>query len=185
MTAATSCHGKLRADARWLPRHSKEARCYASRYAIPRTALSLKLEGRFTGDDAENTRTLMARCRDGMRLVVDLTEVTFIDSVGEEALVVFWPVRGGIRCPNILYARDMRAPASSPCSGSGHRMANTSGASRTNVRRRRAHRTSAGKRGSLKTLGKHDVTFHGFIVSFRGVRAAVSRPAVYHQFRPH
>lgn len=51
--------------------------------------LSLKLEGRFTGDDAENTRTLITRCRDGMRLVVDLTEVTFIDSVGEELLSFF------------------------------------------------------------------------------------------------
>jgi hypothetical protein len=51
--------------------------------------LSLKLEGRFTGDDAENTRTLMMRCREGMRLVVDLTEVTFIDTVGEEVLSFF------------------------------------------------------------------------------------------------
>jgi len=51
--------------------------------------LSLKLEGRFTGNDAENTRTLMARCHDGMKLVVDLTEITFIDSVGEEVLSFF------------------------------------------------------------------------------------------------
>jgi hypothetical protein len=51
--------------------------------------LSLKLEGRFTGDDAESTRTLMTRCREGMRLVVDLTEVTFIDAVGEEVLSFF------------------------------------------------------------------------------------------------
>lgn len=51
--------------------------------------LSLKLEGRFTGDDAENTRTLITRCRDGMRLLVDLTEITFIDSVGEEVLWFF------------------------------------------------------------------------------------------------
>lgn len=51
--------------------------------------LSLKLEGRFTGDDAENTRTLMTRCCDGMRLVVDLTEVTFIDAVGEQVLSFF------------------------------------------------------------------------------------------------
>ena len=49
-------------------------------------ARNLKLEGRFTGNDAENTRTLMARCHDGMTLVVDLTEVTFIDAVGEEVL---------------------------------------------------------------------------------------------------
>jgi hypothetical protein len=51
--------------------------------------LRLKLEGRFTGEDAENSRTLTARCGDGMRLVVDLTEVTFIDSVGEEVLSFF------------------------------------------------------------------------------------------------
>ena len=51
--------------------------------------LSLKLEGRFTGDDADHTRTLMTRCRAGMRLVVDLTEVTFIDSVGEGVLSFF------------------------------------------------------------------------------------------------
>ena len=52
-------------------------------------SLSLKLEGRFTGDDAENTRTLITHCRDGMRLTVDLTDVTFIDSVGEEVLSFF------------------------------------------------------------------------------------------------
>jgi hypothetical protein len=51
--------------------------------------LSIKLEGRFTGNDAENTRMLMTHCREGVRLVVDLTEVTFIDSVGEEVLSFF------------------------------------------------------------------------------------------------
>lgn len=51
--------------------------------------LSLKLEGRFTGDNAENTRTLITRCRNGMKFIVDLTDVTFIDSVGEEMLSLF------------------------------------------------------------------------------------------------
>ena len=51
--------------------------------------LNLKLEGRFTGNDAENTRTLIACRCDGMKLVVDLTEVTFIDSVGEAVLAFF------------------------------------------------------------------------------------------------
>jgi hypothetical protein len=51
--------------------------------------LSIKLEGRFTGYDAENTRMLVMRCREGVRLVVDMTEVTFIDSVGEEVLSFF------------------------------------------------------------------------------------------------
>ena len=51
--------------------------------------LSLKLEGRFTGDAAENTCTLVTRCAEGMRLVIDLTEVTFVDSVGEKVLSFF------------------------------------------------------------------------------------------------
>jgi hypothetical protein len=51
--------------------------------------LRLKIEGRFTGDDADRTRTLMTRCHDGAGLVVDLTETTFIDAVGEEVLSFF------------------------------------------------------------------------------------------------
>jgi hypothetical protein len=53
------------------------------------SSVSLKLEGRFTGDDAVHTRTLTTRCRPGTRLVVDLTEVTFVDSVGEGVLSFF------------------------------------------------------------------------------------------------
>ena len=52
-------------------------------------ALSLKLEGQFTGIDAQNTCALMARCHDGMTLIVNLTEVTFIDKIGEKVLSFF------------------------------------------------------------------------------------------------
>ena len=48
--------------------------------------LILRLEGRFTGDDAEHTRTLAARFAAHGRLLVDLTEVEFIDAAGEEVL---------------------------------------------------------------------------------------------------
>ena len=48
--------------------------------------LILSLEGRFTGDDAEHTRTLAARFAARRKLLVDLTEVVFIDAVGEEVL---------------------------------------------------------------------------------------------------
>jgi hypothetical protein len=50
--------------------------------------LRVKLEGRFAGNDAENTRTLAKR-PDGVRLVIDLTEVTFVDSLGEQVLSFF------------------------------------------------------------------------------------------------
>ena len=48
--------------------------------------LILRLEGRFTGDDAEHTRTLAARFAARGKALVDLTEVVFIDAVGEEVL---------------------------------------------------------------------------------------------------
>ena len=48
--------------------------------------LILRLEGRFTGDDAEHTRTLAARFAARGKLLVDLTEVVFIDATGEEVL---------------------------------------------------------------------------------------------------
>jgi anti-anti-sigma regulatory factor len=49
-------------------------------------ALIVGLQGRLTGDDAENVRMLAKRCNSERGLVVDLREVTFIDSVGEAAL---------------------------------------------------------------------------------------------------
>jgi hypothetical protein len=48
--------------------------------------LILRLEGRFTGVDAEHTRTLTARFAAREKLLVDLAEVVFIDGVGEEVL---------------------------------------------------------------------------------------------------
>jgi STAS domain-containing protein len=52
-------------------------------------ALIVRLEGRFTGDGAEDARMLMTRCNTEQGLVIDLTEVTFIDSVGEATLSFF------------------------------------------------------------------------------------------------
>jgi len=47
--------------------------------------LTVRLEGRFAGDDAEHTRTLASRFA-ARNLLVDLTEVVFIDAAGEEVL---------------------------------------------------------------------------------------------------
>jgi len=48
--------------------------------------LVLRLEGRLTGDDAEYTRTLTTRFAPCVKLLIDLTEVVFIDAAGEEVL---------------------------------------------------------------------------------------------------
>ena len=97
-------------------------------------ALTLKLEGRFTGDDAENTRVLITRFRDGMRFVLDLTDVTFIDSVGEEVLSFFGRFGAEFLAPT-SYTLDV-------CERLHLRLANagdTSGASSTNGHRRGVH----------------------------------------------
>jgi hypothetical protein len=52
-------------------------------------ALTFRLEGRLTREGAEHMRTLVTRCNTELRLVVDLTEILFIDRVGEEVLSLF------------------------------------------------------------------------------------------------
>jgi hypothetical protein len=96
--------------------------------------LTLKLEGRFTGDDAGNTRVLITRFRYGMGFVLDLTDVTFIDSIGEEVLSFFGRFGAEFVAPT-SYTVDV-------CERLHLRLArdgDTSGASPTNGRRRRAH----------------------------------------------
>jgi len=100
--------------------------------------LSLKLEGRFTRDEAENTRMLAARCRDGMRMVVDLTDVTFIDSVGEEVLSFFGRF-GAEFIAQTSYALDACQRLHLRLSRDGESDANTSSTYRSNAGRRRGH----------------------------------------------
>ncbi len=101
-------------------------------------SLNLKLEGRFTGHDAENARTLIARCRDGIRLVVDLTEVTFIDSEGEEVLSFFGRF-GAEFVAQTSYSLDVCERLHLRLADGGASGANTSGASRANAGQRGAH----------------------------------------------
>jgi len=53
----------------------------------PVGAQTLKLEGRLAGADAEHTRMLIARSPVDERLVVDLTDVVFVDAIGEDVLL--------------------------------------------------------------------------------------------------
>jgi hypothetical protein len=97
-------------------------------------ALICRLEGRFTGEEAEEVRRLVTRCDSQLQLVVDLTEVMFIDAIGEE--VLFFVKRLGAQfVAETAYSRDvcerlqlpltgnrksnMQVPANS--NGNGHR----------------------------------------------------------------
>ena len=51
--------------------------------------LSVKLEGRFTGSDAEHIRDLITRSTILAKLVVDLAEIVFIDTIWEQVLSLF------------------------------------------------------------------------------------------------
>jgi hypothetical protein len=97
-------------------------------------SLNLKLEGRFTGHDAENARTLIARCREGIKLTVDLTDVTFIDSVGEEVLASFSRFGAEFVAPT-SYALDVCERLHLCLARGGTSDANTSGPSPTNADR--------------------------------------------------
>jgi hypothetical protein len=66
--------------------------------------LGFKLQGRLVGEEAKNARTLMTRYRAGIRLVVDLSEVTFVDAVGED-LLSFFGRFGGVFIADTSYSR--------------------------------------------------------------------------------
>jgi hypothetical protein len=55
--------------------------------------VTMRLEGRFVGAFAQDTRDLVTRCKIPLRMVVNLSEVTFVDAVGEE--VLSWLARVG------------------------------------------------------------------------------------------
>jgi hypothetical protein len=55
--------------------------------------VTLRLEGRLVGEFAKDARNLVTRCKIPLRLVVNLSDVTFVDAVGEE--VLSWLARIG------------------------------------------------------------------------------------------
>ena len=69
-------------------------------------SLLCRLEGRFTGEGAEQVRTLVTRCDSGLRLVVDLTEMMFIDTTGEQVLS-FTKKLGAHFIAETSYSRDV------------------------------------------------------------------------------
>ena len=69
-------------------------------------ALICRLEGRFTSQGAEEVRTLVTHCDGELELVVDLTDVMFIDAIGEEVLL-FVKRLGAQFVAETSYARDV------------------------------------------------------------------------------
>lgn len=70
------------------------------------SALVMKIEGQLSGNYAEHARTLLSRCNTELPLVVDLTDVTFVDSAGEGALSFFGRLGAEFIADN-AYSRDL------------------------------------------------------------------------------
>ena len=68
--------------------------------------LICRLEGRLTGAGAEQVRMLVTRCDTKLKLVLDLTEVLFVDVIGEEVLL-FVKRLGGRFVADTAYSRDV------------------------------------------------------------------------------
>lgn len=50
------------------------------------SVLTMRMEGRFVGEFADDTRDLFSRCKVPSGLIVDLSEVSVVDATGEEVL---------------------------------------------------------------------------------------------------
>jgi hypothetical protein len=68
--------------------------------------MTMRMEGRFVGSFAEDAKGLVSRCDLPSRLVVDLSEVSFVDAVGEEVLSWLGRIGGKFIADN-AYALDV------------------------------------------------------------------------------
>jgi hypothetical protein len=83
--------------------------------------VTMRLEGRFVGPFAKDTRDLLTRSKIPLRLVVNLSEVTFVDAIGEEMLS--WLARIGGKfiadnCYPLHVCERLHLPMAPKCAGS-------------------------------------------------------------------
>jgi hypothetical protein len=107
--------------------------------------LILKLEGRFTGNDAEHTRTLTTRLAARDKLLVDLTEVVFVDAAGEEVLSFLGRIGAEFVAPN-SYVLDVCERLNLRVAPNGSSHLGALGDPRTNGDQSRSNRAKPRKR---------------------------------------
>lgn len=67
---------------------------------------TMRIEGRFEGNFAEDARSLVARSQVPSRLVIDLSDLTFVDEIGEQ--VLWWLKVVGVKfAADSAYSRDV------------------------------------------------------------------------------
>ena len=68
--------------------------------------LTLKLEGRLVGEWAQQVKSLVAKEALPKSLLVDLTEVTYVDSIGEQVLIWLCSLHS-VFAAETCYGRDL------------------------------------------------------------------------------
>ncbi len=82
--------------------------------------VTMRLEGRFVGPFAKDTRDLVMRCKIPLRLIVNLSEVTFVDAIGEEALSWLARIGGEFvaeNCYPLHVCERLHLPMAPKCAG--------------------------------------------------------------------
>ena len=80
--------------------------------------INVRVEGRFVSDFAEHARLLIANSEAPSRFVVDLSEVSYVDEVGEKVLI--WFKKVGMKfTADSLYSRDICDRLRLPMTGEG------------------------------------------------------------------
>ena len=67
----------------------------------------IRMEGRFVGQFAEDARALILRSGIPSKLIIDLSEITFVDAVGEDVLSLFGRIGIKFVAFGNAYARDV------------------------------------------------------------------------------
>ena len=82
--------------------------------------VTMRLEGRFVGPFAKDTRDRVMRCKIPLRLIVNLSEVTFVDAIGEEALSWLARIGGEFvaeNCYPLHVCERLHLPMAQKCAG--------------------------------------------------------------------
>ena len=82
--------------------------------------VTMRLEGRFVREFAQDARDLVTRCKIPLRLVVNLSEVTFVDGMGEKVLLWLARIGGEFvaeNCYPLHICERLHLPMAPKCAG--------------------------------------------------------------------
>jgi hypothetical protein len=89
-------------------------------YHDAENAVTMRLEGRFVKEFAQDARDLVTRCKIPLRLVVNLSDVMFVDAIGEEVLLWLARIGGEFvaeNCYPLHVCERLHLPMAPKCAG--------------------------------------------------------------------